>query len=178
VAHRLSEAGARVTRAGRAETADQGVLAGLLAGTDLVVTATSAVAPVVGRAALQAALGHGEMLVLDLGVPRDVDPAAGGLPGLMLLDVDAVTADAGGTADEGADRTVAGAAREWMAWWSAAQAGPAIAAMRAAEEERLRRSVDALPASERERAWREGRRSLGALLHRRTLELRARVSPA
>lgn len=178
VAHRLSDAGARVTRAGRAETADQRLLAGLLAGTELVVTATSAVAPVVGRAALHAALGHGEMLVLDLGVPRDVDPAAGGLPGLMLLDVDAVTAGAGGTADEGAGRTVAGAAREWMAWWSAAQAGPAIAAMRAAEEERLRQAVDALPAGERERAWREGRRSLGALLHRRTLELRARVSPA
>ncbi|MBJ7455304.1 MAG: hypothetical protein JHC74_04520 [Thermoleophilia bacterium] len=142
------------------------------------MTATSAVAPVVGRAALRTALGDAEMLVLDLGVPRDVDPAGGGLPGLALLDVDAVTAGAGGTADEGADRAVAGAAGEWMAWWSHAQAGPAIAAMRAAEEERLRRSVDALPASERERAWREGRRSLGALLHRRTLELRARVSPA
>lgn len=104
------------------------------------MTATSATRPVVG-----AALGPRGVLVLDLGVPRDVDPAAGRLPGLVLPDVDA---------------------------------GPAIAAMRAEEEARLRRAVDALPAGERERAWREGRRVLGAVLHRRTLEMRGRLSPA
>jgi glutamyl-tRNA reductase len=180
VARRLTDAGARVTSAGRAETADEGVLTCLLAAAELVVSATSATAPVVGSLALRTALGPAGMLVLDLGVPRDVDPAGADLPGLTLLDVDAVTAGAiaGGTADDGADRAVAGAADEWMAWWSAAHAGPAIAAMRAEEEECLRRAVDALPAAERERAWREGRRSLGALLHHRTLELRARVSPA
>ncbi|HEY3190501.1 MAG TPA: glutamyl-tRNA reductase [Solirubrobacteraceae bacterium] len=68
-------------------------LARELALADVVLSATSAPQPVISRADLVAALrGRGDrpLLVIDLAVPRDVDPAARGLPGLTLLDLDDV----------------------------------------------------------------------------------------
>ena len=178
----LAEAGAAVVTAGRRETGDPVVLTRLLAAAEIVVTATSAPGPVVSRAALARALRPGDpgTLVLDLAVPRDVDPSAASLPGLTLLDVDAITAGARAGVAAGADAGLVAlrAAADWERWWRQAAAGPAIAAMRADEEERLRIRVARLPAAERERAWRDGRRALGALLHARTLEMRARFSPA
>lgn len=149
-----------------------------------MVTATSATTPVVGVGVLRESMAERRgtgALVLDLGVPRDVNPAAAALPGLVLLDVNAVTAGAAererlGVSD--ADRQALVAAAEWEAWLAGSAAGPAITQMRTLEEERLRRAVGRMPAAERERAWREGRRALGARLHARTLALRSGVSPA
>jgi glutamyl-tRNA reductase len=66
-------------------------LADELAGTDLLIAATAARRPVLDAAALAhavAARPARSMLVLDLGVPRNVDPAARDLPGLRLFDLD------------------------------------------------------------------------------------------
>lgn len=181
-AHALAEAGAVVMTAGRRETRDPGRLTPLLAAADVVISATSTAGPVISRQALASSTRPGGpgTLVLDLAVPRDVDPAAASLPGVTLLDVDAITAGARDAAGvpAGAGPMALRAAADWERWWRQAAAGPAIAAMRAEEEDRLRARVARLPASERERAWREGRRALGAMLHARTLEMRARVSPA
>jgi len=68
-------------------------LAGELERADVVLTATSAPHPIISRADLKAALrrrGGRELLVIDMAVPRDVDPAARDLDGLTLLDLDDV----------------------------------------------------------------------------------------
>jgi glutamyl-tRNA reductase len=53
----------------------------------VVVTATASADPVFDRAALDAA---GETVVVDLAVPRDVDPTAEAAPGVTVRDVDAL----------------------------------------------------------------------------------------
>ncbi len=125
---------------------------------------------------LRAVLGAGDLTTVRRGADaaRHIFRVAAGLESRIPGD-DGIR---GQLRDAAADRAVADAACEWMAWWSAAGSGPAIAAMRAEEEGRLRRAVEALPPGEREGAWREGRRVLGAVLHRRTPEMRGRLSPA
>lgn len=60
---------------------------------DLVVAATSAPEPILRRDDVELAMrqrkGH-PLLIVDLGVPRDVEPAAGGLGNVFLQDVDSL----------------------------------------------------------------------------------------
>jgi glutamyl-tRNA reductase len=75
-----------------------------LALADLVVAATAGSAPTVSVATVAAALAgkgrrasrgpgrSGPLVVLDLGVPRDVEPGVRGLPGVVLADLDALRA--------------------------------------------------------------------------------------
>lgn len=62
---------------------------------DIVLTATSAPEPIVEATALKKALAHhkrrGPLLVLDLAVPRDVDPAVDEIADLYRYDVDALS---------------------------------------------------------------------------------------
>lgn len=57
---------------------------------DLVVSATGAAGLVLHAEALRAAASGRErpLFVLDLAVPRDVDPAAAGIPGVRLVDIE------------------------------------------------------------------------------------------
>jgi glutamyl-tRNA reductase len=99
---------------------------------DAVVTATSAPTHVISRSQLSVALaarGARELLVLDLAVPRDVEPSARSLEGLVLLDLDDVQARA--EANLRARRADAGRAR-------------ALAAEEAARFERWRSSLGAV----------------------------------
>jgi len=64
---------------------------GLIAAADLLIVATSATRPVVSAERLSAALaGRPErrLVVIDLGVPRNVHPEARQLPGIQLFDLD------------------------------------------------------------------------------------------
>jgi len=64
-----------------------------LAETDILVTATGAGAPVVRAEAVRAARAQSAarpLFVLDLGMPPDVDPAVGQLPGVTLVDLTAL----------------------------------------------------------------------------------------
>jgi len=66
-------------------------VARLAAESDIVIAATSASQPLLTRAALEPHLAHRgarPLLVLDLGVPRDVEPAVGELPGVYVHSVD------------------------------------------------------------------------------------------
>jgi len=68
-------------------------LAAALADADLLVTATGSAPPVVVAAQVRAArLGAGDrpLVVLDLGMPPDVEPAVGRLPGVSLVDIAAI----------------------------------------------------------------------------------------
>lgn len=64
-----------------------------LAEADVAITATSAREPILDRATLARILAERAgrpLLLIDIAVPRDVDPAADGLPGLLLRDLDAL----------------------------------------------------------------------------------------
>jgi glutamyl-tRNA reductase len=75
------------------------------------------------------------LLVIDLAVPRDVDPAVGLLPGVRLLDIDAIKQGqeqiglAGALAT--ANQIVNEAARDWLVWCRTRDAVPLIADLRA-----------------------------------------------
>ncbi len=69
-------------------------LAAELATADLLFTATDATEPVVTveHLGLAASQREASLLVVDVGMPRDVDPAAGELAGVEVLDMDDVAA--------------------------------------------------------------------------------------
>jgi glutamyl-tRNA reductase len=96
---RLSVAGRSEARAAEVAAACHGSalrpvdLPGALADSDLLITATASVVPVVQAEQVRAArerTGDRPLLVLDLGMPPDVEPAVGRLAGVTLVDLDAI----------------------------------------------------------------------------------------
>jgi glutamyl-tRNA reductase len=77
---------------GRAVPLD--AIAGELAAADLVVAATAGTVPTVTADTVDAAVTGRDrpLVVLDLGVPRDVEPGVRELPGVVLADLDALRA--------------------------------------------------------------------------------------
>jgi glutamyl-tRNA reductase len=72
-------------------------LEGELAGADVVIASVQVDRPLLGRALLasaQAARHGNPMLVIDLGVPRNVDPAANELHDVYVFDLDDIEAEA------------------------------------------------------------------------------------
>src|SRR6266511_4168267 len=96
VANRTAARGAALARelAGRAVPLDG--VEDELAGADLVVAATAGSRPTVTSAAVAAALARRPstrpLVILDLGVPRDVEPEVRHLPGVVLADLDGLRA--------------------------------------------------------------------------------------
>jgi glutamyl-tRNA reductase len=66
-----------------------------LEGVDVLLTATSSASVVLDAddiAAVMAARAGRPLVIVDTGLPRDVDPAAANVPGITLLDMDAIRA--------------------------------------------------------------------------------------
>ncbi len=105
-ARRLTRAGARVMVASRGGESAIALAAEVGAGAvavtdplagagdiDVVVSCTNSTAPVLTAAdvaSMQAARGHRPLGIVDIAVPRDVDPASASVPGVTLVDVDAM----------------------------------------------------------------------------------------
>ncbi len=127
----------------RAESLDD--LGPLLSSSDVVFTSVGTTLPIIDRALLHGALAtrtaDGPLLVVDLGVPRNVEPAAGDLPGLVLLDMDVLRAaveDAlSGRQDEvvGANRIVTDEVERYRVASRARDAAPIVSALRSRVEE-------------------------------------------
>ena len=102
VANRTPAAGAALARelGGRAVPLDR--VADELAAADLLIAATAGTTPTVTATTVAAALARrgpaapgspaGPLVLLDLGVPRDVEPEVRRLPGVVLADLDALRA--------------------------------------------------------------------------------------
>jgi glutamyl-tRNA reductase len=161
-------------------------LPGLLAEADAVLCATAAPWAVVRlRDAAPAVRRRGgrPLLLLDLAVPRDVEPAVADLPGVRLHDVDAVQARAAaGRERRGAEVARVQALIEaevaaFERWLEARRAAPRIARLRAAVERRrraeLERATRGLSQDERAAVDRATRAVMNALLHGPTVALRA-----
>jgi glutamyl-tRNA reductase len=90
VASRTAESAARLAAAVDGATADLDDLPAAIAAADLLLTCTGATGLVIGTEAVGAAMqdrGDRPLAVVDLALPRDVDPAVAALPGVHVIDL-------------------------------------------------------------------------------------------
>lgn len=154
---------------------------------DLVITTTGAPVPLIDCDAVEAAMAArpgSPLVLLDLAVPRDVDPAANGLEGVTVLDVDAVRAltDTGVTGVEVAKARalVEEETRRFVAWTRAVRVEPTIAALRAhaeavrhSELSRLAGRLSTLDERQKEALEALTKGIVNTLLHEPTVRLKA-----
>ena len=128
-------------------------LPNLLSGADLVFCATASPAPLVGvemmRRALKERRGR-SMVVVDLALPRDVDPGVNRLQNVFLYSTESVR----GIVDENLERRRREAPRaenivseesaKFLAWYRSLSITPTLATMRARLEELRRQRLDSV----------------------------------
>jgi glutamyl-tRNA reductase len=130
-------------------------LAQALGSADVVFVSTAAAIPVLGtellepaRVARSATAGTAPLVVVDLGVPRNVDPAVTAMSGIDLLDMDDLTehaerAMAGRRAElSAAQEIVSQEVERYRAEERARGAAPVVSALRARVEELRRSELD------------------------------------
>src|SRR5919197_3737535 len=153
-------------------------LPGWLGGADLVLSATGATGVVIDRDAVATAMEGRPtrpLFVLDLAVPRDVEPAAGDVEGVTLANLDHQK-DVVGGADEGEvrkARTIVGEeVVRFSAWRRAARLAPLIEGLyargervRRSELERVRTRLAGLPDEQRAAGEAATRGIVAKLLH-------------
>ncbi|OAV78894.1 glutamyl-tRNA reductase [Dietzia sp. 111N12-1] len=162
-------------------------LAEAVARADILFTCTGAVGTVVTLGDVHTALARrgdrGPLVICDLGMPRDVDPAVAGLPGVTVLGIEALKADpatSAAAADADAARTIVDA--ELTAYTQAermAGVGPLIGQLRgrggqvvAAEMRRLESRLPDMDEKVREEVANTVRRVVDKLLHPPTVRFR------
>lgn len=182
-------AGLAADVAGAVSTSDLDDLAGLLGGADVVFTTVGTSHPIVDRTMLQGALtvraGAGDLVVVDLGVPRNVQPGASDLDGLVLLDMEdlraAVAEAIGGRQEEVAAATgiVTDEVERYRAASRARDAAPIVSALRSKVEsarltelERLRSKRSDLDEQQWEQVDAVTRSLVAKLLHQPTVTLK------
>jgi glutamyl-tRNA reductase len=175
---------ARVAGTVPAAAADLSRLPEEIAAADLVLSCTGASGHVIGADVVAAAIASrpAPLVVIDLALPRDVDPAAGRLPGVSLIDLESIGRGLGGGGHEdvaAVRRIVAEelAARVWAD--RAAQVAPTVVALRAnaaevvdAELARLTGRLGDLDARARREIAQSMRRIVNKLLHAPTVRVK------
>jgi glutamyl-tRNA reductase len=169
-------------------------LASALADADVVVSCTGAVRPVVSLADVHNALFAGRrdetnqpLVICDLGMPRDVDPAVSGLPGVWVVDMDRVqrepSARAAAADAEAARHLVAAEVATYLAGQRMAEVTPTVTALRQraadvveAELLRLDHRLPELDAAHRDEVARTVRRVVDKLLHAPTVRIKQLAS--
>jgi glutamyl-tRNA reductase len=157
VANRSEAAAAALARGAGRRAASLGALGDEMRAADLVVCATRAPAPVVSRRMLAAATRGRErrLVVLDLAVPRDVEPVAHDLPGVVLRDIDEIQRIAAANLDDRrhelprAWSIVRAEAGRYESWRAGLEAEPLLTEVRRRAEEIRRRELDRVIARSR-----------------------------
>jgi len=164
-------------------------LVGLLAAADVVFTTVGTAHPIVDREMLEAAValrhGAGDLVVVDLGVPRNVQPESAAVDGLVLLDMDdlraAVAEAIGGRQEEvaAANGIVSDEVERYRAASRARDAAPIVSALRSrvesarvAELDRLRAKRSDLDDGQWEQVDAVTRALVAKLLHQPTVTLK------
>ncbi len=175
--------------AGSVVSSDLGGLDGLLAAADVVLTTVGTSHPIVDRAMLGSALaargGPGDLVVVDLGMPRNVQPDSSTLAGLVLLDMEdlraAVAEAIGGRRDEvtAATGIVSDEVERYRAASRARDAAPVVSALRSrvedarvAELDRLRSKRSDLDEAQWAQVDAVTRSLVAKLLHQPTVTLK------
>lgn len=194
VANRTAETAAAVAGRVGGRTLPMGDLVEHLVDVDVLLTSTSSEALVIEQHTLASVVERRDarpLLVIDVAVPRDVDPAAGSLPGVTLLDMAALTAFVDRAAD--GRRQEAGRARSVLgqclarydAEASAREVAPVVATLheraesvRLAELERVAGRLAPLGPREREAVEAATRAIVAKLLHEPTVRLKGAAGTA
>jgi glutamyl-tRNA reductase len=171
-------------RAG-AEPGGLELLAHAMSVADLAVSSTGSAGVVIGPESVREAMAGRSrgspprpLFLLDLAVPRDVDPAAAELPGVMVADIDdlqALVTEQGGRARAEVERVrgiVTEEVRRFTAWRRAARLAPLIQALQdrgarveAAELARVAPRLARLPERDRKAVEALARGVVAKLLH-------------
>jgi glutamyl-tRNA reductase len=129
----------------------------LLAAADVVISSTGSPRPIIDRALMKQtvkARRHRPIFVIDIAVPRDVEPEAGKLDGVYLFDIDdlerVVAENRKGREREssGAEKIVEDETAQFLAWQRAQAAVPII--------KELRERFQSVAAAEAEKAIAQG----------------------
>jgi glutamyl-tRNA reductase len=155
---------------------------------DVLLSSTGAAAPLLRVDDISGIVGQRAdrpLLIVDIAVPRDVDPAVGGIEGVTLLDMDDLRAfaDAGTEArrrEVGAVQDILDEELErYLGATSAREVAPMIVALRERAEEvrqaeldRFRRRLDGLDESQLEAIEGLTRGIIGKLLHEPSIALK------
>jgi glutamyl-tRNA reductase len=169
-------------------------MAAELAGADVVISSTDEPHTIHNRAQLEAAIAAGNragILIIDISVPRDIDPAIAQLPSVQLYDIDdlerVVEANLNGRRLEATlgEEIVGDAVTGFAQWRSSLVAAPAIRGLRdRAEEirrgelERTSTSWASLTEADRERLEALTKAIVNKILHEPTVRARAAVRNA
>lgn len=163
----------------------------VLADADVMVSCTGAVRPVVSLADVHRGLAHGmepkQLVICDLGMPRDVDPAVAGLPGVYVIDMERIqrepAARAAASDAEAARAIVAAEVANYLAGQRMAEVTPTVTALRQraadvveAELLRLDNRLPGLEATQRDEVARTVRRVVDKLLHAPTVRVKQLAS--
>jgi glutamyl-tRNA reductase len=161
----------------------------VLTDADVVVCCTGAVRPVVSLADVHHALARREhqLVMCDLGMPRDIDPAVAGLPGVFVVDMDRIqrepSARAAASDAEAARKIVAAEVANYLAGQRMAEVTPTVTALRQraadvveAELLRLDNRLPELDTAHRDEVAKTVRRVVDKLLHAPTVRVKQLAS--
>jgi glutamyl-tRNA reductase len=162
-----------------------------LADADVVITSTGAVRPVVSLADAHRGLSgrpeHRRLVICDLGMPRDVEPAIAGLPGVNVIDMERIqrepSARAAASDADAARSIVAAEVANYLAGQRMAEVTPTVTALRQraadvveAELLRLDNRLPDLDAAHRAEVAKTVRRVVDKLLHAPTVRVKQLAS--
>jgi glutamyl-tRNA reductase len=187
VANRTADRSVRLAGRHGGEVLEVDDLEAGLHAADLAISSTGAPYPIIDRDTVSSAMAGraGRPLVLlDLAVPRDVDPECSSIPGVSVLDIDVVRAltDTGRTGEEvvKARALVVHEAAVFSAWTRSVRVEPTIAALRTRAERirvselrRLAGRLATLDEHQREAVEALTRGIVNTLLHEPTVRLKA-----
>jgi glutamyl-tRNA reductase len=188
VTNRGAERAVRLAESYGAGAAPMAELTDVLSTVDIVVAATAATEPVLTREVVRHALARrdadrGPLVLLDLAVPRDVEPGVAELAGVEVIDIDrmaAILADGPASSDAAAvARIVSGEVEAFLTWLRGADVAPTVAALRGraddvvtAELRRLAQRRPDLSDDQRADVARTVHRVVQRLLHQPTVRVR------
>ena len=162
-------------------------ISAVLATADVVVSSTGAVRPVMSLAdvhhGLAARDGDRPLVMCDLGMPRDIDLAVAGLPGVHVIDMDRIQrepAARAATSDADAARAIVAAeVANYLTGQRMAEVTPTVTALRQraadvveAELLRLDNRLPGLDSTHRDEVARTVRRVVDKLLHAPTVRVK------
>jgi glutamyl-tRNA reductase len=166
-------------------------LPSVMAAADVVVTCTGSVGTVVGVGEVHSALAGRicpePLVICDLGLPRNVDPVAGRLPGVHIVDIEGLRGDSETQAAENdtlaARGIVAGELADYLTHQRQAEVTPTVAALRQraadvveAEILRLETRLPELDDPSRDEVAKTVRRVVDKLLHAPTVRVKQLAS--
>ncbi|HEX7354568.1 MAG TPA: glutamyl-tRNA reductase [Mycobacteriales bacterium] len=153
VVNRGDEASARLAARLGGTSRPLAELPAALAEADVVVTATASTSTLIDAATIARAMAarpDRPLAVVDLGLPRDVEPAAAKVPGVALINLDSLRAVLdGGQAEREVEAVRAIVAEEvalFLGWQRASRVAPTVVALRSQAEQLVRAELDRLTA--------------------------------